>query len=291
MSDRATAVADRFLFLDISCTTFSLSAFSTPRDLVLALVTPSIETVFNRCVSIAGTIEETVDKCTGRPMEPDALIGFFQSLRPHGSGLDTVFDGFSCSADLIDRLSGVYAAAGTGSRDAIMRDAYFVVRQPEVIDHLEVQRIADEWVENMEWLSKSVGGVDSFPATRPSVRVLEGTPPKQPKRDEDKTNLMLTFQKLIPSLIEKADPDNELAAFLRPAYYFINCDTMLRDYLMWPLHSEVVCAGRFGDTAFDPFTPYFQLWKHGIKFRIYRDDQIDIYMPRHFEDDSPALLD
>ena len=48
---------------------------------------------------------------------------------------------------------------------------------------------------------------------------------------------------------------------------------MLRDYLMWPFYREKT-------NLEDPFEPYFQLWKCGVKYRIFEETQIDLYLPR-----------
>ena len=74
------------------------------------------------------------------------------------------------------------------------------------------------------------------------------------------------------SLVERIDVGPE-AALLRPAFYFTACDSMLRDYLMWPIYAE--SAG-----LPDPLEPYFHLWRHGVKYRIFGESQVDLYLPR-----------
>ncbi|MCG8649898.1 MAG: apolipoprotein acyltransferase, partial [Pirellulales bacterium] len=106
----------------------------------------------------------------------------------------------------------------------------------------------------------------------PAVRILEGIPPKHPKDEREKSNLLKTFQQDATVLVERIDTD-PVAAMLRPAFYFTACDAMLRDYLMWPLY--VAATG-----LDDPFASYFQLWRHGVKYRIFGETQIDFYLPR-----------
>ncbi len=108
----------------------------------------------------------------------------------------------------------------------------------------------------------------------PSIRVLEGTPPKHPKDDSEKSNLLRSIQDSA-SLVERIEA-GPFPAALRPAYYFTACDPMLRDYLMWPLY-----AGATGLS--DPLLPYFELWGHGVKYRIFGETQVDLYLPRHLE--------
>ena len=73
-------------------------------------------------------------------------------------------------------------------------------------------------------------------------------------------------------MVDQIDAD-PVAETLRPAYYFTACDAMLRDYLMWPLYARTTGLN-------DPFDSYFQLWKHGVKYRIFGEGQIDLYLPR-----------
>jgi hypothetical protein len=47
---------------------------------------------------------------------------------------------------------------------------------------------------------------------------------------------------------------------------------MLRDYLMWPFYGAASALD-------DPFAPYFELWRHGVKYRIFGETQVDLYLP------------
>lgn len=205
---------------------------------------------------------------------PDALIGFFQSFRPDGNALHDLFDDLEGGDGLQDRLASLYETAGDDRRPQGGRDAYFVVRRPAPLDPDLASDLAGRWLAGVRGLAESVGDsavVDALDPA-PRIRVLEGIAPKHPKNDDEKSSLLRVMQQNVPKMVEQLDVSPHAEA-LRPAYYFIACDEMLRDYLMWPLYAKA--SGQA-----DPLQAYFRLWQHGVKYRIFTDDQIDIYLPR-----------
>ncbi len=211
-----------------------------------------------------------------QPPDSEALIGFFQTFRPDGRGLEGLFDDLPPGRELQRRLDQLFAVAGDDRRRPQGgRDAYFLVRSPQPIDPQTVEALALQWLANVRDFAIHLGDqpVAETLSPLPSVRVLEGIPPKHPKQEEEKTPLLVAFQKSVPQLTARIEPKCPYAELLRQAYYFISCDPMLRDYLMWPLYADAV------ETP-DPHAPYYQLWKHGIKYRIFQPAQIDFYMPR-----------
>lgn len=234
----------------------------------------------------AGTVPDTEPNA-------DSLIGFFQAFRPEGTPEQPLFTGLLRSSDsslrgadgqtalteeiaedLDERLVALYRTAGDNRRPGGGKDAYFVVRQPRSIDPDVVESLAGELIDNLAELASVVGDAESavLLGTSPRVRVLEGLPPKHPKRDDEKTSLLRVMQQEAPQWVSRLDVGS-LASVLRPAYYFIACDPLLRDYLMWPLYREPAKIA-------DPLLPYFQLWRHGVKYRVFQEDQIDFYLPR-----------
>lgn len=217
--------------------------------------------------------------------ENDPLIGYFQSFRPDGRAIESafeelgednrsLFDSPAVGSQLDERLTQLYQVAGDNRRPQGGRDAYFIVRNPAPIDPENAETLAKQWVSNIAEFAQTVG--DSETSLRlqsiPKIRVLEGLPPKHPKQVHEKTNLLQTFQDDVPLLVERIDV-GPVAPLLRTAYYFIACDSVLRDYLMWPIYSTAVNLA-------DPMEPYFQLWRHGVKYRIFQETQIDLYLPR-----------
>lgn len=207
--------------------------------------------------------------------DPDSLIGVFQSFRPDGREIKGLFDTLEeRGAELESRLERLFEAAGDDRRPQGGRDAYFVVRNPPLLDPEEAKNLAARWLAGVQSLAINVG--DKATADNldpiPMIRVLEGIPPKHPKQEHEKSELLQTLQDDATTLVERIDAGPHAAA-LRPAFYFTACDAMLRDYLMWPLYASQVGLE-------DPFEPYFVLWRHGVKYRVFGETQVDLYLPR-----------
>jgi len=218
-----------------------------------------------------------------RALEEDVFVGFFQSFRPDGRGVHGVFEGLSEAADLHERLTELFEVAGDDRRPQGGRDAYFVVRQPAPMAPALVEAAGRQWIKRLGHLAETLGHDEAGEtlAQVENIRVLEGIPPKHPKLDHDKTNLLRLLKDQAPLWLENLDLEAnnvrdtrmEIADSLRASYYFINCDAMLRDYLMWPLYRAQIPIA-------EPLEPYFQLWKHGVKWRVYQEHQVDLYLPR-----------
>tara|TARA_R110002049_G_scaffold27321_2_gene94241 strand:+ start:453670 stop:454446 length:777 start_codon:yes stop_codon:yes gene_type:complete len=206
--------------------------------------------------------------------QADSLIGLFQSFRPDGEGLAGAFDQVSSGEQLRERLQTLFDVAGDDRRPQGGRDAYFVVRNPQPIAPDVAHQKAIQWIEGLTELALMLGDVETVGALQPipKIRVLEGIPPKHPRREEEKSELLKAFQNDVTMLTARIDAADPHAAVLRQAYYFIACDAMLRDYLMWPLYAQAAAVD-------DPFEPYFQLWRCGVKYRIFGESQIDLYLP------------
>ncbi|QEF97101.1 hypothetical protein Mal15_11370 [Stieleria maiorica] len=208
--------------------------------------------------------------------ESESLIGFFQLFRPDGSQLSGLFDAFPQGDQLSDRLQRVYAAAGDDRRPQGGRDAFFIVRSPSPLEPETAEHHGVTWIDGLRQFAEAVGDdrVAEKLASPPKIRVLEGIPPKHPKHPHERSELLNVFLDHAPTLPEKAAGVDPHAELLRPAYYFVACDAMLRDYLMWPFYARQTGLA-------DPLGSYFALWTHGVKFRIFQEDQVDLYLPRH----------
>ncbi len=208
--------------------------------------------------------------------DADSLIGFFQTFRPDGKAIAGLFDDLDCGVDLHERLDELYAAAGDDRRPQGGRDAYFVVRQPKPISPDDAEQHASKWLKGLSELASELGvsQIVDLLNPLPAIRVLEGTAPKNPKIENEKCELLVAMQSTVPELVTQIAGDQEFAEILRPAFYFTVCDSMVRDHLMWPLYATRVQTR-------EPFAPYFQLWKHRVKYRIFNNRQIDLYLPRH----------
>lgn len=214
--------------------------------------------------------------------DPDALIGVFQSFRPDGIGLDAAFEGLDESAELQGRLSDLYRECGDSMRPQGGRDAYFVVRRPRPIDPAVAESAAREWLDNLAILSQAAGNLraSEYLSRDLRIRVLEGIAPKHPRAVQEKSSLLQVFETDIPEFLVQLGHTTPAIDLLRPAYYFIACDAALRDYLMWPLYRTALINASVPElTVADPYAPYFKLWSHGIKYRIFTDEQLDLYIP------------
>ena len=207
-------------------------------------------------------------------LDADSLIGFFQTFRPDGAAIAGLYAELDVGDALHERLDRLFLASGDGRRSEGGRDAYFVVRHPPPLDPDLASQLGRSWIEGLRELAISLG--DSVTAgvldPIPMVRVLEGLPPKHPKAASEKSQLLSGIQDEASKLVLRIDA-GPFPSILRPAYYFTACDSMLRDYLMWPLY-----AAATGLT--DPLEPYFELWRHGVKYRIFGETQVDLYLPR-----------
>ena len=207
--------------------------------------------------------------------EADSLIGFFQLFRPDGERLQNLFEHLENGDELSRRLQQLYQVAGKDRRPDGGRDAYFIVRSPAPLPPEQAEHHAALWIDGMTELAHSVDDPDVTAklTPRPTIRVLEGIPPKPPKHPHEQSQLHLTVAKRCVELTSKVPGTDPHAELLRPAYYFLACDPMLRDYLMWPFYVDQTRLD-------DPFRSYFTLWSHGIKYRIFSEERIDIYLPR-----------
>ena len=206
------------------------------------------------------------------PDDVDALVGSLQVHRPDGGVLVPAIrsSSFEGSDVIADRLSSMYDAAGDGMRPTGGRDAYLLVRRPPPIAPDDAEASGRRWLTA---LAEIASESDDATARRvfespPSIRILEGIAPKNPKLDSDRTRLHSVLVRVIPELT--ADwIDHRVGPMTRAAVYYAACDSMLRDYLLWPT------LGRDDD----PMSPYFELWRHGVKFRSYREGHLDLYLP------------
>jgi len=212
---------------------------------------------------------------TDSEVDPTAMIGFFQRFRPDGRGLEGLYEGLAHGDQYHERLDHLFEAAGDDRRPTGGRDAYFVVRQPPPMSPEAAEFNATRWMEGLQKISARSGNAELSKQleTRPRIRILEGSPPKQPKADQESFPLLKAIKVHAASMTDGLASGCQVVSLLREAYYFTACDSMVRDYLLWPAYEEAL-----GEA--DPMAGYFELWRHGIKLRVFHDDMIDLYLPR-----------
>ncbi|MEM7476651.1 MAG: hypothetical protein AAF483_16815, partial [Planctomycetota bacterium] len=178
-------------------------------------------------------------------------------------------EGVACHA----RLQAVYDAVGCGRRSDNMKDAFFIVRHPPFISAETAEGRAAAFVQQLFCLAPQL--IPESGISIPAIRILEGKPPKHPKKTEEKSDLLKLVESKLPQAIETLFPVDSLGARLSQSLYFIACDSWLRDFLRWPLLPMETKE----DLQLKSLDAYFQLWRHGIKFRIFQNDCIDFYLP------------
>ncbi len=238
--------------------------------------------VFLSQLTTAAGVQTSVDD-----PQSESLIGIFQSFRPDGLPDEVDVSEIPGGEEFRERLSAVYASVSTSRRSDSMQDAYFIVRNPPMLESEAAKRLGQEFVEGLSEICNrlKVGGDSEILKAPPSVRILEGKAPKHPRSREEHCELLRLLNETIPESIDGLFVEGTLGARLSEALYFIACDRLLRDYLRWPLlksQSDAVQG------ATDALAPYFNLWRHGIKYRVFNNDQIDLYLPRRA---SGTLLD
>ncbi len=204
-----------------------------------------------------------------------SLIGVFQRFRDRPAVFAELFAGFEAGSELSSRLAQVATASGSGQRAGGGQDAYFIVRPTTSADPESVEHHADNWLKSLQALDSMVNGSSQTSASLPAlqVRVLEGLPPKQLKADEDQLPLLKWLKRDAGQLTEGLAKGCAINSLFREPCYYLACDLMLRDYVLWPTY-------RLPADAPNPFAHYFELWRQGVKWRVFREDQVDFYLPR-----------
>lgn len=209
--------------------------------------------------------------------EAEGLIGAFQQLRPDPLGLRELFEEFPRGEAVGERLVQVYSAATVGVRPDGARDAYFIPRRPPATDPDQVEAWGRAFFKQLARVARHLEQPALYEHLQadPAIRVLEGKPPKHPKAIEEKAGLLKSLLAMNEPMTRAWADRHAAVAMLQPAVYFMACDAFLRDYVLWPWIDV--------QDLEDPFAAYFQLWRHGVKYRIFQDEQIDLYMPREHE--------
>lgn len=213
------------------------------------------------------------------PENPDSLVGILQKFRPEGREVKSIFEGIPEGEAIASRLMQVFEVAGNPARSDGMRDAFFLVRHPKKAKVSEIVESAENFFLGLRNLAleNDLKDVACQLEPIPTIRVVEGLAPKHPKADNEKSKLLKAIQTQGPRVTDANARRCQFASLLRAAFYFLSCDAFLRDYLLWPFY-ELDAETK------DPYAPYFHLWKHGVKYRIFGEQQVDLYLPRVFLD-------
>lgn len=222
------------------------------------------------CSQISSIAGQAID-----PNDPRTLVGVIQRFRPDPEPLRPAFANVPAGGSIFERLQKVFETAENPRRSDGMKDAFFIVRRPRVSDAEILQQHGETFLESLLQLAKEQNKselCEQF-ATFPRIRLLEGAAPKHPKLDHEKSQLLKVFSEFAPRVTEDLIAQHGMASYVQRAFYFLACDAFLRDYLLWPWINN-------RSALVEPFESYFQLWQHGVKYRIFGNQQVDLYVPR-----------
>ena len=227
--------------------------------------------------------EEGVASLGEEDAQQTSLAGLFQQLRPDGLVEQDFLDSVPGGAAFRARMNRLYEAVLSSQRNDGMKDAYFIVRDPPWIQASDAERLARQFLQDTLAWSQLQSDLPAFQDTEIAVRVLEGKAPKLPRAKDEHSTLMRLLNEQLPTRVEQLFSSVELAHRLAEPLYFVACDAWLRYFLRWPL-----LAASDGHDSHAPSTlavdralaGYFELWRHGIKFRAFSDRQVDFYLPK-----------
>lgn len=222
---------------------------------------------------------------TNAPAVDESLIGLFQAFRPDGIPAEALLRRFETGAACASRLDRLYSAVLASARADAMKDAYFIVRNPEALAPDMCGQLARDFLvglfafaEQLESKPINMQPLDGPPA----IRILEGKPPKHPKAENEKVALLKLVAAELPSACETQFETHSVGHRLSEALYFVACDVWLKEYLRWPLVQSQESQPQDSDlSSFSKaLESYFELWRHGVKFRIFANHTVDFYLPR-----------
>ena len=174
--------------------------------------------------------------------------GFFQQFRPHGLGVERVFDGVPDGDRYVTRLLEIYRATND---ETCAKDAYFIVRNPIAATGSELRDVGREFILNLRVLAESIGNpeLSEYLARLTRVQLTE-TSRLNGLHDEN----LLVLETIGDWLLMQAKA-GDLVAEMRDAFYTVACDFFLSHYLQWPYYAD--------RDGIDVFRPYFELWRRG----------------------------
>jgi hypothetical protein len=211
----------------------------------------------------------------------DCVNFLFHHFRPGGDGVEKVFQGVVRGEEILPRLKEVYLSTAQGSVRENTSDAYFIVRQAEPLSTAQALEHCLKHLENMLRLLKTfredgeavLEDVSRVLSPLPTIQVLPGSAPDAPI-DDDSPDLTLyeAICDLTTDLTYQWEHVDSHAFLLDDAFYYLACDYLLERYLTWPLFRDLTDLE-------EPFAPYFELWKHGAKYRFTDSRHVTVYVP------------
>lgn len=183
--------------------------------------------------------------------EVERTFGLFQQFRPHGEGVEGVFDRVPNASEYMERLRSVYRAA---YHQDWARDTYFIVRSSHAAAPEDVASLGMEYVSGLRFLSAMLARRGQPRLDKYLSRVTRAVvvPPAEANRMNDDDTLV--SEAVGDFMREFYDYEHPIVK-LREAFYSVACDYSLGWYLQWPYFRERIPR--------DVFRPYFELWARG----------------------------
>ena len=223
------------------------------------------ETFFSRCKELAGDASDS-------RWTDDHLAGFFQNFRPDGQALEPLFRDIPGGNAVYDRLKEVYVATASGYQRGTATDAYFIVRNPAIIDNHTLIQSATTQLTNWRRMAEQDQESELVDLLTPIPEIKSSTdePPPVDPNDYDSLDVFI-YDVQTDWWLGHLSPMCPHARWMREAFYYINCDYYLAQYAAWPWYRD-------SSSIDDPYKPYFTMWLHGAELRCQTPDDVTLFV-------------
>jgi hypothetical protein len=183
----------------------------------------------------------------------DQWYGVFQGYRPHGDGVEELFNGVPDAPEYVERLQSVCRAA---YHDGWVQDAYFVVRTPQPASNEELIALGQELLGGLRLIAvlATLSGSRELHAYLSGISGVTVVPTAGLDREHD--DHLLVHESVRDIMRGFYDYGHRIIQ-LREGYYSVACNYWLAWYLQWPYFRQWVPR--------DVFRPYFELWARGCR--------------------------
>lgn len=205
------------------------------------------------------------------PWDLENMAGFFQCFRPDGRDLPEVFEGVVGADEILPRLLEVYQATADGWEANGVYDGYFIVRNPHPLSVSRATGLLRQHLERAAAIAEAIG-CDELAVLLGSPFRLETVEGQAPWPPGDNGSETLIYE-AIGDFMRSLTPRESDALLMEEGLYTLACDSNLQHHILWPLY-------RHDTTVEEPFQPYFDLWKHGARYRLASEHTARVYVPK-----------
>jgi hypothetical protein len=183
-----------------------------------------------------------------------------------------LFKDIPAGVDVYNRLQQIYRATSTGSVRPQGVDAYFIVRDPEPAEIYFLKQNATELLTSWRQMASQINQQELVKLLTPipEIKITSSSPPEpDPTGTESLGVLIYDIHTDWRTQLEPMCPH---ASWMREAFYYINCDYYLADYVIWPWFMK-------SSPIIEPMRPYFNLWLHGAELHCHAPDDVTLFVP------------